>query len=549
MESGSVNAAIKITASKTRPAPAVRQNFCIEVTAKNTYLASLATSFVPFPSSCKGQKVSEDNTRVSSRNQGANIHNAFRYCQERFSVVWFPALGDTRIYSRTIRNGTMQDNQHTSKEVRALSVGKWSDPLVSVAIIVAVFLTFYATEITDVYLTLLIVLVVSAYLFFSELTRARWKFKDRPQQKIGDILDRTLTKFYGVLAGTLFIFFAVWLFPAYEHATNIGRLQEATLPFLAFIIPVSFFVILATEFLLGEKRDGTYQLGLLARWRVREIDWRIFFDGFLEWLLRCFFLLINFYAAVWYLSNLRTYGLPDITGNFVDFILRLDLAIFGMIIFAILPGYVFASRLIGTELKKVDRTWFGWAINLSCYPPLNAAVFGSWVGYRPSPEMIEIYQGIPTWAYHTLQSPALLYVVAGIIIFLAFMHLWGEAILGIRAANMSSRGIITTGPFSFTRHPIYVSKCFQWGFLYFPVLNAIGFLDAIQSGLLFFLVCAIYAGRALGEEKLLATDENYVKYALYMDDKSMFAFVGRLFPVMTFRWRYEYWKKRGQLQY
>ena len=443
----------------------------------------------------------------------------------------------------------MDNNQPNSKEIQALSVGRWFDPLICVAIIVGVFLALYTTDISDVYLTLLIALLTSTYLFVSELARAPWKFKERPQQRIGEVLDHTLTSFLGVLIGILFIFFIVWLFPAYNDATQLGRLKEAAVPFLAFAIPASFFLILATEFILGEKRNGTYQFGLLARWRIREINWKIFFDGLREWLLRAFFLLINFYASVWYLSNLRTYGLPDITGNFVHFITRLDLTIFTMIVLAILPGYIFASRLIGTELKKVDRTWFAWAINLSCYPPLNAAVFAGWVAYMPSSEVNALYKGVPPWAYHTVSDPLLLYLVAGAIIFLALMHLWGEAFVGIRAANMSARGIITTGPFSVTRHPIYVSKCFQWAFLYFPVLSAVGFLNSVQSGILFLLVCAIYVGRALGEEKLLATDETYVKYALYMDDKSMFAFVGRRFPIMTFRWRYDYWKKSGQLQF
>jgi protein-S-isoprenylcysteine O-methyltransferase Ste14 len=124
----------------------------------------------------------------------------------------------------------------------------------------------------------------------------------------------------------------------------------------------------------------------------------------------------------------------------------------------------------------------------------------------------------------------------------------GEAIVGIRAANISMRGIITTGPFAFTRHPIYVSKCFQWALLYFPVLNAVGVVNPIQSGILFLLVCAIYVGRALGEERLLSTDANYVKYALYMDNHSMFAWVGRRFPIMSYKWRYDYWTKNNMLQ-
>jgi hypothetical protein len=444
----------------------------------------------------------------------------------------------------------MQDNVQSNADIRRLSVGKWFDPFVSVSIAIGMYVALYETPLSNVHLTLLIALCTSAYLFLSELSRARWKLSERPRQTTQELLERTTTKFFGILLGILFIFFIVWLFPAYDNVVNLGYLKEAAPPFLAFIVPVSFITVLITEYILGEKRDGTYQFGLLARLRVREIEWKIFFDGVREWLLRAFFLLINFYAAVYYLSVVRASGFPDPSSDFINFITRLDLAIFGLIIFSILPGYIFASRLIGTELKRVDRTWFGWAINLSCYPPLNAAVFGNWVRYVPASDIAsQVYHGMPAWAYHTLSYPVALYAVAGLIIFFALIHLWGEAVVGIRAANISSRGIITRAPFSLTKHPIYVSKCFQWGVLYFPILNAIGFLNAVQSGILFFLVCAIYAGRALSEEKLLAVDEKYVKYALHMDGKSIFAFIGRLFPIMSFRWRYEYWKRNGLLQY
>lgn len=432
------------------------------------------------------------------------------------------------------------------KEIYALSVGSWFDPIISVAIIAGVFLALYTTSISDVQLVLVIALLTSAYLFLSELTRAPWTFAERSAQPITVVFARTITKFLGVLVGIFFIFFIVWLFPHYDDS-RLPFLSEAAPLVLSFIVPVTFIIILATEYILGEKKDGTYQFGLLAQLRLREIDWTIFFDGVREWILRCFFLLINFYGAVWYVANYRRNGLPDFHENFPGFIMQLDLAIFGLIVLSILPGYIFASRLIDTDLKKVDRTWFGWMINLSCYPPFNAAIFGSLVTYRPAADLAPMYGDLPVWAFHTLQSPPLMYAIATLIIFFAFIHLWGEAIVGIRAANISSRGIITTGPFAFTRHPIYVSKCFQWAFLYFPILNAIGILNMVQSGILFLLVCAIYTGRALSEERLLATNEKYVKYALYMDEKSVFAFVGRWFPIMTFRWRYEYWQKKNML--
>lgn len=442
----------------------------------------------------------------------------------------------------------MSEITPNSKEIQALSVGRWFDPFVSVGIIIATFFLLYKTSISDVYLTLLIMLFTSLYLFASEFMRARWKFEDRPRQTLIEIFDRTITKFFGVLVGILAIFFAIWLFPAYDNVNNLRRLHEAIIPSLVFILPISFLVILATEYILGEKRDGTYQFGLLARGKMREINWRIFGDGFLEWLLRCFFLQINFYAAVWYITNIRTRGVPIFSWDFATFITQLDLAIFGAIVLSILPGYLFASRLIHTELKKVDRTWFGWAINLSCYPPLNAAVFGAWVQYMPRGELARMYNSTPAWAYYTDAYPWLLFFVGAAIIFFALIHLWGEAAVGIRAANMSMRGIITTGLFKYTRHPIYVSKGFQWALIYFPFLNILGILNSVQSAILFLLVCAIYVGRALSEERLLATDPDYVKYALYMDDHSIFAFVGKLFPIMTFRWRYNYWTRNNLLQ-
>lgn len=436
----------------------------------------------------------------------------------------------------------------SKQEIYQLSVGRWFDPIISIAIINVVFFALYKTGVSDVFISLTIALSTCIYLFSSEIVRAPWTLANRPKRPIADVLESTVTKWLGVLLGIAFIFFLVWLLPSYDNATNLRRLHEAVLPVLAFVVPVSFILIFATEYILGEKRDGTFQMGLLARLRWNQIEWKIFFDGIREWLLRCFFLLINFYAIVWYIAYLRQFGLPDISGDFVTFITRLDLAIFGMIVAAILPGYIFASRLIGTELKKVDRTWFAWTINLSCYPPINNALFGGWVRYVPASETDAIYNGTPAWAYHTLAHPALLFLVAGLIIFFAVIHLWGEAIVGIRAANISMRGIITTGPFAFTKHPIYVSKCFQWACLYFPVLNAVGVVNPIQSGMLFLLVCAIYVGRALGEERLLSTDPNYVKYALYMDQHSMFAWIGKKLPIMSYQWRYDYWTRNIMLQ-
>ena len=132
-------------------------------------------------------------------------------------------------------------------QVLGLSVARWFDPLVSVGIATSFFLALYPTGISNVQLTLLIVLVTSTYLFLSEFSRAPWKFRDRPRERFGIVLDRAITKFSGVLVGIIFIFFAVWLFPAYDNQTNLQRLAEAASLALVFLLPVSFALIWFTE--------------------------------------------------------------------------------------------------------------------------------------------------------------------------------------------------------------------------------------------------------------------------------------------------------------
>ena len=441
----------------------------------------------------------------------------------------------------------MSDIGTKDQEISALSVSRWFDPFISVAIIIAAYCLLYGTNLSNVQLALVLIFSTTAYLFVSELSRAPWRSTARPKQPLVQLLDRTLTKFLGVIGGVVAMLFAYWLFPEYHTVTQVAYLQEAIPLVLALIIPAAFILIAYTEYRLGEKRDGTYQFGLFLRMRFKAIEWNTFLDGVLEWLVRLIFLSINFFSALYFLSSLRATGSPALPDTFVEAVIAIDGIIFALILFAILPGYLFASRLIGTAVKKVDRSWFGWAITLSCYAPLNAAVFGSWVNYAALPQMSDVFRGTPPWEYFTSSTPYALYAVGGMIILTGLFHLWSEALLGIRSANLSSRGVITTGPFRLTKHPVYVSKCIQWAFIYFPFLNAVGVLGNLQSGILFLLVCVLFAARSLAEEKLLAEDPDYVRYALYMDEKGIFAWIGRIIPFMRFAWRYDLWKRNGYL--
>ncbi|HEY2562423.1 MAG TPA: isoprenylcysteine carboxylmethyltransferase family protein [Acidimicrobiales bacterium] len=73
---------------------------------------------------------------------------------------------------------------------------------------------------------------------------------------------------------------------------------------------------------------------------------------------------------------------------------------------------------------------------------------------------------------------------------------------GFAAAD---RGLVRRGPYAVVRHPIYASYLFlQFGYL----LQSI----SVWNGLVMLLVTSCNVGRALAEDRLLATNEQYDAY-------------------------------------
>ena len=77
-------------------------------------------------------------------------------------------------------------------------------------------------------------------------------------------------------------------------------------------------------------------------------------------------------------------------------------------------------------------------------------------------------------------APTLALMAGILVLLLECMHCWGEASFGLRASNLSNRGIITNGLFRYFKHPIYFSKCGMW-LLWMPFLAGETVLDAIAQ--------------------------------------------------------------------
>ena len=96
-------------------------------------------------------------------------------------------------------------------------------------------------------------------------------------------------------------------------------------------------------------------------------------------------------------------------------------------------------------------------------------------------------------------------------------------VFGIRFSNLTYRGVLTNGPYRFTRHPAYLSKNLFWWCSVMPFLVTSGSaVDAIRNTFFLLVVNGIYYWRARTEEAhLLAEDPKYREYYDWMEENGL----------------------------
>lgn len=167
-------------------------------------------------------------------------------------------------------------------------------------------------------------------------------------------------------------------------------------------------------------------------------------------------------------------------------------------------GYIIEVPALKNRIRSVDPTFFGWLVCLACYPPFNN-VTGNWLVWQSND-------------FPQFQSNAAHFAANISLIALMFVYSWCSVALGFKASNLTNRGIVARGPYSWVRHPAYTAKNLAWWIGAMPTLYILGALGN-WSGLayaLFSLVgwSTIYALRAITEERhLLMADNGYAEYA------------------------------------
>lgn len=174
-------------------------------------------------------------------------------------------------------------------------------------------------------------------------------------------------------------------------------------------------------------------------------------------------------------------------------------------------GYLLTLRPLDAHIRSGNPFLAGWVAALLCYPPF---VFG-FMGHNG---IIQYEYNTADWGYWFAGNEPLLWLWAGWLVFLTACYAWATVAFGMRFSNLTYRGVITNGPYRFTRHPAYLSKNMFWWFSVMPFLvTSDSTLDIIRNTFFLGMVSAIYYWRARTEEAhLLAEDPKYREYYDWM---------------------------------
>ncbi len=166
-------------------------------------------------------------------------------------------------------------------------------------------------------------------------------------------------------------------------------------------------------------------------------------------------------------------------------------------------GYIVEMPSLRNRIRSVDPTFFGWFICLACYPPFNDFT-GRFLEWQSSD-----FPQFQNDALHFTANVTLLAALA--------VYSWASIALGFKASNLTNRGIVGHGPYSWVRHPAYAAKNFAWWLGAIPNLAFIFASGDWRHGAyaLFALTgwTTIYVLRALTEERhLLLAGNGYAEY-------------------------------------
>jgi protein-S-isoprenylcysteine O-methyltransferase Ste14 len=277
-----------------------------------------------------------------------------------------------------------------------------------------------------------------------------------------------------------------------------------------FVLSVPY--VLWLERVLVNPRDGAWHFGAMLIGR-EPYDPQEVWRHLRAWAVKGFFcaFMISILPA-----GFRAVVMLDLAGITADPV-RLATALIDLLFLVDVQigtvGYLLTVKPLDAQIRSANPHLAGWVAALMCYPPFILMGEGGPLSY---------HENASDWAWWFQGHPALLWAWGALLVALTAVYAWATVAFGMRFSNLTYRGVITNGPYRFTRHPAYLSKNLFWWCSALPFLTTTGALtDVVRNTTILGLVSAVYYWRARTEEKhLLAEDAKYGVYHAWMAENA-----------------------------
>ncbi|MEZ5709433.1 MAG: isoprenylcysteine carboxylmethyltransferase family protein [Blastomonas sp.] len=324
---------------------------------------------------------------------------------------------------------------------------------------------------------------------------------------VRDVMDISLIKLTGLWAtwGGIAILYAIarWYW-AGQYLFSM-EVFTAAAPFL-FLASIPYVIWL--DRYLVDPRDGCWHLGTLIAgqkgWDAEAIRHHL-----RAWAVKGFFLAFMISIVPGGYADIVNANIAEIATNPVWIANWLIIAMFVVDVQFATVGYMLTMKPLDAHIRTANPFMAGWVAALICYPPFILMGDNGPLNYHVA---------TADWAYWLDGHPWVLMVWGAWLVFLTGVYAWATVAFGLRFSNLTHRGILTHGPYRWTKHPAYLSKNAYWWFATMPFLVTSGsWQDAARNSAIIVAVSAVYYWRARTEEKHLMSDPAYRDYAAWME--------------------------------
>lgn len=334
---------------------------------------------------------------------------------------------------------------------------------------------------------------------------------DQPPRSLREGVDVSLTKLAGLWATWAVIAAIYCIFRFYWRDNYLFAMEVfgvAAGPLFLLSIPYVFWI----DRRLKEPRDGAWHLGALLMGQAG-VNRAAIADHLRAWAVKGFFLAFMVSIVPGGYRNVVLADFGVIQDNPVALANWLITLMFVIDVAFATVGYVLTMKPLDAHIRSATPHAAGWAAALICYPPFILMNTGGPLDYRPASA---------DWLFWLEGHPILMTATGFVLVLLTAIYAWATVAFGLRFSNLTDRGILTHGPYAFTKHPAYLSKNLFWWLAGLPFLVTSGSLiDAVRNTALLAAVSAVYYWRAKTEEWHLGADPAYRAYADWMAEHGL----------------------------